>query len=59
MGHETGKKSMERRLIIAIDKYQLLGFLTDAAENLDKYGVHPKHQIQLKHGIKLLVEHLK
>lgn len=59
MGYEPGRKSMERKNIIAVDKNQFLGFLTDAAEDPDKFSVHPKHQVPLNHMIKLLVEHLK
>lgn len=44
---------------MTVDKNQILVFLTDAAENPEKFGVHPKHHAPLKHMIKLLVEHLK
>lgn len=58
MGYEKGKNFAEKPMIGA-DEIQVLLFLTEAAEDPVKFGVHPKHQKNLKNMIRLLLEHLK
>ena len=59
MGYEKGEILLQRKVMRIVDETQMLVFLTDAAEDHEKFGVSRKHHKRLKDMIQLLLEHLK
>lgn len=56
MGYGKSKYAT-KELTNHVDETQILKFLIEAAENPTKFGVHQKHQKQLKEMAQLLLEH--